>query len=309
MKQTPNQQLPFKSKFITAREEQDRRLRAALAAARAAEVARTKRESSAAAFVRVDMLNDPVLYIICILDIADFHTVVIPKDEVGQCSMALAYAAERGDIRMVMRLLDGDPTEVKIVPIDIHWRGDAALIVAAKNGHVSVVYNLIHKGANIHASADAALRIAVRNGHTKVARLLLKNGANPEPQGCVGVCLKMAERSANREMCKLLREYGAGKVTNTTTTTAAAAAVANTTTTTTTTAAAGAEGTTTTTTTTAATADTNTATTAAAVAGAAAVTGTITNTTTTTAAAGAESEMTAAMLQEVVNKLYQQYNQ
>ena len=64
-----------------------------------------------------------------------------------------------------------------------HKRGDTALHVAARNGQVEALEQLLQLGADPNSTNgrdDTALHEAARNGHTKALRQLLQHGANPE---------------------------------------------------------------------------------------------------------------------------------
>jgi ankyrin repeat protein len=55
---------------------------------------------------------------------------------------------------------------------DVHADGEAALRLAAGNGHTDTVKVLLEAGADVHAKEDWAVRWAAKNGHTDTVRLL-----------------------------------------------------------------------------------------------------------------------------------------
>ena len=88
----------------------------------------------------------------------------------------LIRAAKKGYLSLVKEVLDRGA--------DIHapQGGDKALRLAAEHGHLEVVKLLLDRGADIHAQNDYALRWAARNGHLDVVELLLDRGANIHAQ-------------------------------------------------------------------------------------------------------------------------------
>ena len=88
----------------------------------------------------------------------------------------LVLASEKGYLSLVKELLDRGA--------DIHapQGGDKALRLAAEHGHLEVVKLLLDRGADIHAQNDYALKLAATNGHLDVVELLLDRGANIHAQ-------------------------------------------------------------------------------------------------------------------------------
>jgi len=73
--------------------------------------------------------------------------------------------------------------------IDIHFpiRGDTALILAAKYGHVTVVHHLLRADADMTARngrGETALMLAAEYGHEMTVDLLLRAGSDVNVRGC-----------------------------------------------------------------------------------------------------------------------------
>src|SRR3990172_8474336 len=84
--------------------------------------------------------------------------------------MQLIRAAEKGYLSLVKEVLDRGA--------DIHAENDQALRWAAEKGYLDVVKLLLDRGADIHAENDYALRLAAEYGQLDVVKLLLDRGAN-----------------------------------------------------------------------------------------------------------------------------------
>lgn len=83
-------------------------------------------------------------------------------------------AAREGNLTAVQEILSRTRGFRGVIPVG----DDQALIVGSEFGHLNVVRELLHRGANVNTQHDRALRIAVLNGHLAVIRELLDNGAN-----------------------------------------------------------------------------------------------------------------------------------
>jgi hypothetical protein len=107
------------------------------------------------------------------------------------------------------------------VPEEPHERLNTALHRAARDGDVSVVQNLLDKGADVDAVdmvgpyADTALMIACRHGHRDVARVLLAAHADPnhregiDDAGTGETPLMYAARRGDAELTQMLLDAGA----------------------------------------------------------------------------------------------------
>lgn len=62
------------------------------------------------------------------------------------------------------------------LPLDIHDDEDAALRMASKHGHASIVKLLLDHGADASAQDHAALCLACKVGHEEIVKLLISNG-------------------------------------------------------------------------------------------------------------------------------------
>ncbi len=97
-----------------------------------------------------------------------------PADDPGE---ALREAARQGDLARVDALLAAG------VPVDAAARhGQTALYYAAERGHLEVVRRLVERGADVNATERffgwAPLVMALQNGHLEIARFLLGKGAD-----------------------------------------------------------------------------------------------------------------------------------
>lgn len=91
---------------------------------------------------------------------------------------ALFDAARNGDGAMLMRYLDAG------VPITLTTAaGDSLLMLAAYNGHPSIVEDLLGRGSAVDQANDRGqtpLAGAVFKGYTDVVQLLTSAGADPD---------------------------------------------------------------------------------------------------------------------------------
>jgi len=91
--------------------------------------------------------------------------------------------------------------------IDIHAKGEYAIILASENGHVDIVRFLTRLGINVSAWNDAPIRYASRNGHVDVVRFLAKAGADIHT--CHGWAIAEAACNGHIEVVCLLNKLGA----------------------------------------------------------------------------------------------------
>ena len=122
----------------------------------------------------------------------------------------LFEAAERGDLSMVRNLLEkGADVESKSSP-----NGDTALVSAAMSGHVSVIQLLLEKGADVESKSspngDTALIFAAMYGHLSTVQLLLEKGADIESESSSsGTALMCAAKRRREAIVQLLLDKGA----------------------------------------------------------------------------------------------------
>lgn len=113
----------------------------------------------------------------------------------------LLVASEFGRNDIVTALID-TAIEQGIAPEDfVNQTGSydvTALMLAAKNGHLAVVKQLLENGAKIYLREDdftgmgkTALMFAAENGHQEVEKVLLENGANPKERDSYGNTYQM----------------------------------------------------------------------------------------------------------------------
>jgi hypothetical protein len=98
----------------------------------------------------------------------------------------------------------------------INWNqrnlnGDTGLHLAAANGHVEVVQQLLGKGAELEAKTNfgwTALHRAASAGHEKVVKLLLEKGADIEAKTNYGwTALHCAASAGHEKVVKLLSDH------------------------------------------------------------------------------------------------------
>ena len=96
--------------------------------------------------------------------------------------------------------------------------GLTPLLIAAENGHMSIVQLLIsakadiHREAHIDGIAQTPLILAAQNGHTEIVRLLLDAGATlDKPRSDNRTALFMAARGGRKETVQLLLSRGADR--------------------------------------------------------------------------------------------------
>ncbi|XP_055087022.1 kinase D-interacting substrate of 220 kDa B isoform X1 [Periophthalmus magnuspinnatus] len=120
----------------------------------------------------------------------------------------LMVAAEQGNLEIVQELIRRG-ANVNLDDID-SW---TSLICAAKEGHIEVVQELLENGANLEhrdMGGWTALMWAAYKGRTEVARLLLEKGANPNITGQYSVYpIIWAAGRGHAEIVHLLLQHSA----------------------------------------------------------------------------------------------------
>ncbi|XP_046691957.1 kinase D-interacting substrate of 220 kDa B isoform X2 [Silurus meridionalis] len=128
------------------------------------------------------------------------------RSDNGQTPLMLA--AEQGSLEIVQELIRRG-ANVNLDDVDC-W---SALISAAKEGHVEVVKELLENSAYIEhrdMGGWTALMWAAYKGHVEVAKVLLENGANPNTTGQYSVYpIIWAAGRGHAEIVKLLLDEGA----------------------------------------------------------------------------------------------------
>jgi ankyrin repeat protein len=123
----------------------------------------------------------------------------------------LMQAAEAGFADIARVLIDA---KAKVYGQSSEGDRPTALHLAAINGHDELVEILIENGADIEAgnrNGSTALQDAASGGRYSTVQLLLSKNANPLAQGTDGETpLSQARDNRNREVERLLEEYGAG---------------------------------------------------------------------------------------------------
>ncbi|XP_005723973.1 kinase D-interacting substrate of 220 kDa isoform X2 [Pundamilia nyererei] len=136
----------------------------------------------------------------------DMFTDVDSRSDNGQTP--LMVAAEQGSLEIVQELIKRG-ANVNLDDIDC-W---TALISAAKEGHIEVVRDLLENNANLEhrdMGGWTALMWAAYKGRTDVAQLLLEKGSNPNITGQYSVYpIIWAAGRGHAEIVRLLLEHGA----------------------------------------------------------------------------------------------------
>jgi hypothetical protein len=105
-------------------------------------------------------------------------------------------------------LLDHPDVQVNKGSCVQHW---TPLHVAAMQGHISIVQQLIACGANVHARTEddqSALLAATAHGHEQVAKALMEAGASRKHSAWMGIDAADAATTLGREgVVKALRAY------------------------------------------------------------------------------------------------------
>jgi hypothetical protein len=131
------------------------------------------------------------------------------KIKPSRATMCLNYAAQKGYQYVVWKLLSCGIN----VSGRAGSRGETALHLAAKNGHLSVVRTLLDGGAKL-GDPDYKQRVALHqaawSGHEGVVRLLLHKGSEVDPQDELGrTPLYGAAGRGHINVVRLLLERGA----------------------------------------------------------------------------------------------------
>lgn len=120
----------------------------------------------------------------------------------------LSIACERGDLEMVIKLL-----EQKADPNAAQAGNETPLMTAARTGKVEIVKRLVDAGARIDEKEhqeQTALMWAAAEGHTEVVAFLIEKGAEFEKPLASGFTpLLFAVRQGHLATAKLLIEQGA----------------------------------------------------------------------------------------------------
>ncbi|KAK3563407.1 hypothetical protein QTP86_026229, partial [Hemibagrus guttatus] len=136
----------------------------------------------------------------------DKHRDVDSRSDNGQTPLMLA--AEQGSVEIVQELIRRG-ANVNLDDVDC-W---TALISASKEGHVEVVQELLANNANLEhrdMGGWTALMWGAYKGRVEVARLLLEKGANPNITGQYGVYpIIWAAGRGHAEIVRLLLQHGA----------------------------------------------------------------------------------------------------
>jgi hypothetical protein len=117
----------------------------------------------------------------------------------------LIIAVRHGNPAMVKAVLDGRPR------VDLrNAQGETALMLAALNGRLEVVRQLLERGAEVNHGGWTPLIYAASRNQVEVARLLVKQGAQVNAQATNGTsALMMAVREGHLQMTLLMLELGA----------------------------------------------------------------------------------------------------
>jgi ankyrin repeat protein len=111
----------------------------------------------------------------------------------------LINAVKNNDLQGVKEALDNGA--------DIHADDNAALRLAASEGHLPVVEYLVEQGANVYAYYDSALRMAARKGHLPVVEYLIEHDADIHAGN--DSALRYAAENGHLPVVEYLVEHGA----------------------------------------------------------------------------------------------------
>ncbi|MCL5261108.1 MAG: ankyrin repeat domain-containing protein, partial [Gammaproteobacteria bacterium] len=111
--------------------------------------------------------------------LAEMKEAKVDLGSIGSTGYSLLhYAAARGKLKTVQWLTTNAP---KLISLPQKILGVTPLLLAARNGQINTLEQLLRSGANIHersANGWTALLYAARNGHTETLVWLLNHGAN-----------------------------------------------------------------------------------------------------------------------------------
>ncbi|XP_078575768.1 uncharacterized protein LOC144861671 [Branchiostoma floridae x Branchiostoma japonicum] len=106
-----------------------------------------------------------------------------------------------------------DINEITFSFVDLHITGATSLFVAAQEGHVEVVQQLLKAGADVEKARQGGatpLYIAAQNGHVEVVQQLLKAGAEVDKARQTGATpLYIAAQNGHVEVVQQLLKAGA----------------------------------------------------------------------------------------------------
>jgi cytohesin len=125
--------------------------------------------------------------------------------------MNIHSATERGNLKAVQEILDGDPAQVNAKDS----LGNQPLHIAAWQRRTKVAELLLEKGADINARGDMGrtpLHYAVENNAKSIINLLLSHGADSSIKDDIGVIpLYFAASTGDKGITNLLLRHGATK--------------------------------------------------------------------------------------------------
>lgn len=118
----------------------------------------------------------------------------------------LVIAAREKSDKVVAALIDNPKTDVEI----LDKAGENAMMMAALNGDINIVKQLIAKDAEVNKKGWAPLHYAAANGHDDIVKLLLDHDAYIDAGSPNGTTpLMMAARGGHVSTVKLLLDSGA----------------------------------------------------------------------------------------------------
>lgn len=120
----------------------------------------------------------------------------------------LHYAAQFGWNDMVTGLLQKDAASTSTLD---KGKPGSALVVAANEGHLSIVQELVSAQADVNAASGGryALESAAGHGFCGIVSLLIKNGAHVNAFGLDGTALQQASYQGNVDVVTELLDNGA----------------------------------------------------------------------------------------------------
>ena len=122
-------------------------------------------------------------------------------------STLLMYAAANGNEQVLDFLLTNHANILKQ-----NKYGDTAIGIAALNGRLSIVRQLIDAGARADGPGWGAIHYAAFNGHGEIVRFLLTKGTNPDaPAPNRQTPLMLAAHNGFPDVVKILLDAGADR--------------------------------------------------------------------------------------------------
>ena len=122
----------------------------------------------------------------------------------GSLGAELVVAAGQGDVAGVQQLLQKGAD----IEATDKW-GITPLVSAVQNGKAEMVKLLLEKSAKISAGGGGALLAAVELGNPAMVKLLLDNGADPDASDGFDTALLKAVNRRDNDIVKLLLDKGA----------------------------------------------------------------------------------------------------